>query len=248
MAQLLTLLLIAIAVMAMWRFLRTTPLARLSPATQSWLWLAVVILVVLTLTGRLGLLIPLAGTIIAAAVAILSRVLPLLAPLIVRHLPHGWWSSENPQTDDPLRAGASPRVQSRHLRMQLDPTTGAISGEIIEGPQAGNRLDQLSLEELTSLHAWYLRNDADSATLLKAYMEQRHESNWRTDHASNDMTRRTGMSRDEALEILGLNPGADREQIVEAHRRLIQRLHPDRGGSDYLAAKINQARNLLLSI
>lgn len=132
--------------------------------------------------------------------------------------------------------------------MRLDPTTGAISGEIIEGPQAGSHLDQLSIEELMSLHAWYLQNDADSATLLKAYIEQRQESGWRAGHASDDASRRAGMSREEALEILGLNPGAHREQIIEAHRRLIQRLHPDRGGSDYLAAKINQARDLLLSI
>ena len=55
------------------------------------------------------------------------------------------------------------------------------------------------------------------------------------------------MSRNEALKILGLNSGANREQVIDAHRRLIQKLHPDRGGSDYLASKINQAKDLLLS-
>jgi DnaJ family protein C protein 19 len=54
------------------------------------------------------------------------------------------------------------------------------------------------------------------------------------------------MSREEAYEVLGLHPGASETDIREAHRRLMRGAHPDAGGSDWLAARINQARDILL--
>lgn len=54
------------------------------------------------------------------------------------------------------------------------------------------------------------------------------------------------LTKDEALQLLGLKPGASREDIIKAHKSLMQKLHPDRGGNDYLAAKLNAARDLLL--
>ena len=54
------------------------------------------------------------------------------------------------------------------------------------------------------------------------------------------------MDRHTALEILGLEEGASKDEIVQAHRRLMQKMHPDRGGSDFLAKKINAARDFLL--
>ena len=54
------------------------------------------------------------------------------------------------------------------------------------------------------------------------------------------------MSVDEAFAVLGLKKGATKEQIISAHRKLMQKMHPDRGGSDYFAAKINLAKKILL--
>lgn len=55
------------------------------------------------------------------------------------------------------------------------------------------------------------------------------------------------MSTKEALGVLGLKAGASKEEIIQAHRKLIQKLHPDRGGSDHLAAQVNEAKRVLLA-
>ena len=94
--------------------------------------------------------------------------------------------------------------------------------------------------------AYCRREDEDSARLLDSYLQQRFpgEGPFGDNHAN---TQSSGdMDRWEALNILGLTEDASREEIVAAHRSLIQKLHPDRGGNDYLAAKINQAKDFLL--
>jgi len=71
-------------------------------------------------------------------------------------------------------------------------------------------------------------------------------ANWSRGGAAQPKRRSSTMSREEALKVLGLGPGASQDDIREAHRRLILQNHPDRGGSDYLASKINEAKDVLL--
>jgi DnaJ-domain-containing protein 1 len=126
-----------------------------------------------------------------------------------------------------------------------------MDGEVLDGPFKGRRLSDLSLDELLRMLELYRESDAQSAAVLEAYLDRERESDWRErDQTGGRGSGATGLSerltKAEAWSILGLEPGADAAAIRAAHRRLMQRLHPDRGGSDYLAAKINEAKRLLL--
>jgi DnaJ-domain-containing protein 1 len=133
--------------------------------------------------------------------------------------------------------------------MTLEHDSGDMDGLVLEGEYQGRLLSALELTELLSLLARCHAEDARSAALLEAYLDRTRGDEWR-DAAPGPGSRAAqaggAMNREEALAVLGLEPGADDQAIREAHRRLMQRLHPDRGGSDYLAAKINEAKRLLL--
>jgi curved DNA-binding protein CbpA len=85
--------------------------------------------------------------------------------------------------------------------------------------------------------------DVDSVALLEAWLDRAHPD-WRAEPAAEP--RSGAMTRAEALEILGLAEGADEDAIRAAHRRLMRSAHPDQGGSAWLAARINAARDFLL--
>jgi hypothetical protein len=245
-------LLVSLSLLAMVvgrRWLRKTPFAALGPAQQTIVWLMVMILLLLALTGRLGALIPLIGAVIATLVAIISRILPALIPLIIKYLP--LWQQHRRQSasgnNGPTRSQDSSTVRTRYLEMHLNHATGEISGTVLDGPLKGRVLNTLDFSQLTALYTLCDQQDQESATLLGAYLQRLHGDNWKPSGTAPPPARDAGnMTRDVALEILGLSPDARREDIIGAHRRLMQRLHPDRGGTDYLAAKINQAKDVLL--
>jgi DnaJ-domain-containing protein 1 len=132
--------------------------------------------------------------------------------------------------------------------MSLDHDSGALSGQIIDGPNAGRSLDAFDLPQLIAMMPAF---DAESVALLESYLDRRFPA-WRH-HAQGDAAGRqrgpaaTGkMTDEEAYQILGLQPGAGRDDISRAHRALMKKLHPDQGGSTYLAARVNEAKDTLL--
>ena len=146
--------------------------------------------------------------------------------------------------------GQSSRVDTPTLSMELDHDTGEMDGDIIAGPMEGRRLSDLDAVLLIDLYNWCSANDEQAARLLEAYLDRTLGAEWREDAGASagtgNSSDNTGMTEEEALNVLGLEPGASEDEIRAAHRRLMQHAHPDRGGSAYLAAKINAAKDLLL--
>ncbi len=146
--------------------------------------------------------------------------------------------------------GQTSEVETPVLRMTLDHDTGTMTGTVLRGQFAGMRLDELGRADLLALLRECRAADEESARLVEAYLDRIHPD-WHDDLAgerTGSRTQATGadLTVEEAYEILGLSPGADAEAIKAAHHRLMKQLHPDHGGTDYLAMKINRARDVLL--
>lgn len=149
--------------------------------------------------------------------------------------------------------GQTSTVATAFLRMSLDHDTGSMSGTVLRGQFAGLRIEELGFGDLLALLRECRAEDEEGARLLEAYLDRLHPD-WRDELAGGRSAGGTGggspaggdVSVEEAYAILGVKPGATPDQIKEAHRRLMIKLHPDHGGSDYLATKINRARDVLL--
>jgi len=144
--------------------------------------------------------------------------------------------------------GKASRVRTAFIEMELDHDSETMRGTVLSGRRAGVALDSLEMPSLLELLTEF---DDDSRALLTAYLDRR-EPGWR-EHAQGDAAagqgapRRAGkMTEEEAYQVLGLQPGASAEAIAQAHRTLMKKLHPDQGGSTYLAAQINAAKDVLL--
>jgi hypothetical protein len=143
-------------------------------------------------------------------------------------------------------SGQTSRVRSAFLEMELDHDSGAMRGRIVAGSRAGAVLEQLDVPTLAGLLAEF---DDESRALLVAYLDRR-EPGWSEDAQGHAAAGRAHagsgkMTEKEAYQILGVEPGAGAEAITRAHRTLMKKLHPDQGGSTYLAARINEAKEIL---
>lgn len=199
--------------------------------------LALIVAVGMIATGRFGLL-----------WMVLLGLLPWLSRFM--NFRRMWRTMQGP------RAGANSSVRSRFFAMTLDHETGEMDGRILEGAHEGKMLSELDLPDLVSLYRDVAPEDRKSADLLEAYLDRAHGSEWRQ-AGEEDGTSQAGgqqrtngssgaMSRAEALSVLGLREGCTTEEIRSAHKRMMKSAHPDAGGSDYLAAKVNEAKDVLL--
>ena len=195
----------------------------------------VVLVIILTLSGRMH-------WVGAAFTALLVGARQLL-PLLIRYFP----MLASLRGNTASGSGQNSTVESAILRMQLDHDSGALSGEVLRGNYQGWRLQDMERAQLEELLAYCASEDNDSEQLLESYLRQRFKGETEFNRQQEAPSSAPGgLSRSEALAVLGLQEQASEEDIIAAHRSLIQKLHPDRGGNDYLAAKINQAKDFLL--
>jgi len=158
------------------------------------------------------------------------------------------------------RPGQKSFIRTNSLEMTLDHDTGRVDGRCTRGRFAGRALSELSIAELQELVAALQQGDPQEAALLQAYLNQRSpgwqdgrqqsSSQQSNGYAGGQRRSRSsgGMSVDEAYDVLGVRRSATKEEIRSAHRQLMKRMHPDQGGSTYLAARINEAKEVLLSL
>ncbi len=169
-------------------------------------------------------------------------------PLIFLGL--SWWRRNRSTRPSTYSGGQKSTVRSVNLEMELDHDTGEIDGRVLTGRMEGARLSSLNEEELLSLYQ-EICSDADSIALLVSFLDRYHP-NWGESVDPDSFSKRDsgsgfeGMSRQEACQILGVEPGASQKEIHQAWRRLIKAVHPDHGGSAFLTAKINTAKDVLL--
>jgi len=199
---------------------------------------------VVKLAGGLGAL---GGAVFLAARGAIGLAVPLgLAGLGLL----GWipWGVPGFGSRTQRSRGQVSRVRSAFVEMELDHDSGAMRGRILAGRHEGVTLDAL---DPGTIAGFLPEIDEESRALLVAYLDRR-EPRWR-EHAKADATAGSGraagsgkMTEEEAYQILGVQPGASAEEIGRSHRTLMKKLHPDQGGSTYLAARVNEAKDVLL--
>ena len=206
--------------------------------------MAGLLLLYLGLTGRLH---PIAA-VLGAALPFLARMVGLITrgaqfATMFRTLRAMGLGTGTP--GGAANAPAQSEIKSKYIHMVLFHDTGMIDGTVTSGQFSNLKLSQLELPQLTELLR-ETQTDQDSYNLLIAYLDREHEGWQHGEEFDRPAASNEEMDEARALDILGLDRDATREDIISAHRRMMQKMHPDRGGSTYLAAKINAAKEFLV--
>ena len=246
---LILLLVIAAAAIFLHAFLKASPAHVAKKIKQIGFYVAIGLVILIAIV-KLNWIVAAIGAIFAA----LPRLLPLLRFLPILKWIQSWqkkqagYHSQQRSNNTTSNANTS-KVSSRYVTMILNHDTGELDGDILEGQFSGQRLSAMTQQAVIQLYEECIANDGESAALIETYLDRVYGEDWRDTTGSGQNRsapdKNGNMSRAEALEILGLSENASEGEIIQAHRRLMQKMHPDRGGSDYLAAKINQAKDVL---
>lgn len=244
MSLLLVIALILLAMASLWLirwFARHPPSALRKKLKWIGIWTGGVLLIGLTLSGRLPWIF-----------ALLGGALPMLERMMTaRQIYQYWqrWRVRNQSTHaspDPANPKQS-EVKTATLHMRLDHQTGQLDGTVLAGPYQGRTLSSMSLSELQKYFNFCDVSDHSAIALLESYLDHRFAEKWRGAQQTQHQNAVTStMNLQEAFDILGIPRDAKREDVIAAHRKLMQKLHPDRGGSAALAAQINCAKDIIL--
>jgi hypothetical protein len=145
--------------------------------------------------------------------------------------------------------GKKSRVETSLISMELDHDSGAMEGRVLSGSLAGRALSSLTSDEIKTIHQQCSAASDQSKPLFEAWLD-RNRQGWREGWSQAGGKSRANegrMNRAKALQVLGLKDGATADDVRAAHRRLMKTMHPDLGGSDFLAAQINEAKDVLLT-
>ncbi len=164
------------------------------------------------------------------------------APLMIKYAP---WLAKAVGIDLPGMGGST--LRSNSIILAMDPSTGAITGTVLTGEFNGMQLSELSDSQLKQLYSYCLENDTEAVRLLQTYIaRERSTFQGGKQQNSSSSSADAELSLREACDILGVKSDANKQKITQAYRELMRHLHPDKGGSNYLASKVNAAKDLLL--
>ncbi len=206
-----------------------------------------VLLVLAVMTGRAHAIFALIGGLLASVFR--------FAPIILRFYPQIRDLLNKFGVQTPAGPGNS-RVNTATLSMTMNHQTGRIDGEITAGQFQGRMLSSLTLDEIKHYYHVCTNQDPQALRLIEAFVQREYPEQWQDDDWNNSQQQEgranpqnnsSEMTSDEAFEILGLTEDASKQEISYAHRRLMAKLHPDKGGSTYLAARVNLAKDLLIA-